>query len=149
MAARKTRNGIPWRLRRGESILSAARAIDTSLVKARLDRFDRAHQDYTKAQEITRLLCAGAVEVQDGDRWARGDRADFDNVAGVLEVTSGQGSRSGIHVRSDLIPPDLLHGPTSLPIGEISGVLEARRRRCEGVTICGDPAAERAGTRRP
>jgi GntR family transcriptional repressor for pyruvate dehydrogenase complex len=47
--------------------------------------------------------------------------------AGVLEVTAGRGSRSGIHVRSDLIPPDLLHGPASLPIGEISGVLEARR----------------------
>ena len=47
--------------------------------------------------------------------------------AGVLEVVAGQGSRSGIHVRSDLIPPELLHGPASLPIGEISGVLEARR----------------------
>src|ERR671925_869613 len=47
--------------------------------------------------------------------------------AGVLEVTSGRGSRSGIYVRSDLIPPDLLHGPARLPIGEISGVLEARR----------------------
>lgn len=47
--------------------------------------------------------------------------------AGVLEVTSGKGSRSGIHVRSDLIPPELLHGSGALPIGEISGVLEARR----------------------
>jgi GntR family transcriptional repressor for pyruvate dehydrogenase complex len=47
--------------------------------------------------------------------------------AGVLEVTSGRGSRSGIHVRSDLIPPELLQGPARLPIGEISGVLEARR----------------------
>lgn len=46
---------------------------------------------------------------------------------GVLEVVSGRGSRSGIHVRSDLIPPGLLHGPATLPIGEISGVLEARR----------------------
>jgi DNA-binding FadR family transcriptional regulator len=47
--------------------------------------------------------------------------------AGVLEVTSGRGSMSGIHVRSDLIPPELLHGPARVPIGEISGVLEARR----------------------
>jgi GntR family transcriptional regulator, transcriptional repressor for pyruvate dehydrogenase complex len=46
--------------------------------------------------------------------------------AGVLEVTSGKGSMSGIHVRSDLIPRELLHGAT-VPIGEISGVLEARR----------------------
>jgi len=36
-------------VRRGESILSAARAIDTSLVKARLERFERAHQDYADA----------------------------------------------------------------------------------------------------
>lgn len=47
--------------------------------------------------------------------------------AGVLEVTSGRGSMSGIHVRSDLIPPELLPGPARVPIGEISGVLEARR----------------------
>jgi GntR family transcriptional regulator, transcriptional repressor for pyruvate dehydrogenase complex len=47
--------------------------------------------------------------------------------AGVLDVVSGKGSRSGIHVRSDLIPPGLLHGPATMPIGEISGVLEARR----------------------
>ena len=47
--------------------------------------------------------------------------------AGVVEVTSGKGSMSGIHVRSDLIPPELLHGPARVPIGEISGVLEARR----------------------
>jgi DNA-binding FadR family transcriptional regulator len=47
--------------------------------------------------------------------------------AGVLEVTSGRGSMSGIHVRSDLIPPELLPGPSRVPIGEISGVLEARR----------------------
>src|SRR5579862_1010096 len=51
MAARNTRNGTPWRLRRGESILSAARAIDTSVVKARLERFERAHQDYADAQQ--------------------------------------------------------------------------------------------------
>jgi GntR family transcriptional regulator, transcriptional repressor for pyruvate dehydrogenase complex len=47
--------------------------------------------------------------------------------AGVLEVTSGKGSMSGIHVRSDLIPPELLQGAARVPIGEISGVLEARR----------------------
>jgi GntR family transcriptional regulator, transcriptional repressor for pyruvate dehydrogenase complex len=47
--------------------------------------------------------------------------------AGVLEITSGRGSQSGVHVRSDLIPPELQHGPADLPIGEISGVLESRR----------------------
>ena len=51
MAARKSRNGTPWRVRRGESILSAARAIDTGLVKARLERFERAHHEYVDAQQ--------------------------------------------------------------------------------------------------
>ena len=51
MAARKSRNGTPFRLRRGESVLSAARALDTSLVKARLERFERAHQEYADAQQ--------------------------------------------------------------------------------------------------
>jgi hypothetical protein len=40
-----------WRLRLGESVLSAARAIDTSPVKARLEEFDRAHREYTEAHQ--------------------------------------------------------------------------------------------------
>src|SRR5262245_26616804 len=51
MANRKNRTGAPWRLRRGESILSAARAIDGSVVKSRLERFDQAHREYSEAQQ--------------------------------------------------------------------------------------------------
>jgi hypothetical protein len=51
MATRNSRTSAPWRLRRGESILSAARAIDTNPVKARLKRFERAHQDYAGAHQ--------------------------------------------------------------------------------------------------
>ncbi len=35
------------------------------------------------------------VEVVDGDRWAKGERAEFDNVAGVLEVTGSPEARQG------------------------------------------------------
>jgi DNA-binding FadR family transcriptional regulator len=46
--------------------------------------------------------------------------------AGVLEIRSGAGSRSGTVVRSELVPAELLGRPAP-PIAEISGVLQARR----------------------
>jgi GntR family transcriptional regulator, transcriptional repressor for pyruvate dehydrogenase complex len=46
--------------------------------------------------------------------------------AGVLEIRSGAGSRSGTVVRSELVPAELL-GRAAPPIAEISGVLQARR----------------------
>jgi len=49
MATRNTGSTAPWRLRRGESVLSAARAVDTTLLKARLERFERSHQEYVDA----------------------------------------------------------------------------------------------------
>lgn len=48
--------------------------------------------------------------------------------AGVVEVRSGQGARSGAHVRSDVLPPELVGTPVALPnVGEVGSVLEARR----------------------
>jgi lipopolysaccharide export system protein LptA len=56
---------------------------------------DRLIAHYSNAQEITRIECIGGVEVEDGDRWAKGERADFDNVAGVLVVTGSPEARQG------------------------------------------------------
>ena len=50
MATRISGKTSTWRLRLGESVLSAARAIDTSPVKARLEDFGRAHHEYAEAQ---------------------------------------------------------------------------------------------------
>lgn len=47
--------------------------------------------------------------------------------AGVLEIRSGLGRRSGTVVRSELVPRGLLPGPRSIPFTEIWGVLEGRR----------------------
>jgi GntR family transcriptional repressor for pyruvate dehydrogenase complex len=47
--------------------------------------------------------------------------------AGVLQIRSGAGRRSGTIVRSELVPTELLRSTSSLPLGEISGVLQARR----------------------
>lgn len=64
---------------RGQTLLSCERLI--------------AH--YTKTQEITRIECVGGVEATHGDMWARGERADFDNVAGILVVTGNPEAKKG------------------------------------------------------
>lgn len=56
---------------------------------------DRLVAHYTSTQEVVRLECTGGVEVTDGNRWARGARADFDNVAGILVVTGSPEARQG------------------------------------------------------
>jgi lipopolysaccharide export system protein LptA len=68
---------------------------------------------YTTTQEISKLECLGNVEVTDGDKWAKGERADFDNLSGVLDVTGSPEARQGknhmrgtkvtFHVDSDVI----------------------------------------------
>jgi lipopolysaccharide export system protein LptA len=56
---------------------------------------DRLLATYTQAQEISRIECAGGVEVVDGTRWAKGDRADFDSVNGILVVTGSPEAKDG------------------------------------------------------
>lgn len=77
------RNEAVWtgnvRAVRGKTILTCQRLI--------------AH--YNKAQDITRIECVGNVEATHGDMWARGERADFDNVAGLLVVTGSPEARKG------------------------------------------------------
>jgi len=56
---------------------------------------ERLIAHYTKTQEITRIECVGQVEATHGDMWARGERADFDNVTGILVVTGAPQARKG------------------------------------------------------
>jgi lipopolysaccharide export system protein LptA len=56
---------------------------------------ERLIAHYTKRQEITRIECVGQVEATHGDMWARGERADFDNVTGMLVVTGSPQARKG------------------------------------------------------
>jgi lipopolysaccharide export system protein LptA len=57
---------------------------------------ERLIASYTARQEeITKIVCVGGVEVLDGDRWAKGERAEFDNVHGVLEVTGSPQAKQG------------------------------------------------------
>jgi lipopolysaccharide export system protein LptA len=50
---------------------------------------------YTAAREVTRVECTGGVQAQDGDRFARGERADYDVPSGVLVVTGSPEARQG------------------------------------------------------
>jgi lipopolysaccharide transport protein LptA len=50
---------------------------------------------YDDAGAVTRVQARGGVEVTEGDRWARGQRGDYDVARGVLVVTGKPEARQG------------------------------------------------------
>ena len=74
-------------------------AVWTGHVQAKRDTTDLRCQQltayYTEDEKISRLECVGNVEVTDGDRFASGEHADFDNVSGVLVLTGSPQARQG------------------------------------------------------
>jgi lipopolysaccharide export system protein LptA len=58
-------------------------------------RCGRMVATYTQAQEITRIECTGGAEVEDHDRWARGDLAVYEVATGVIEMTGNPQARQG------------------------------------------------------
>lgn len=59
-------------------------------------RCDKMTAHYTgPSQEVTRVECVGDVRAVDGDRTARGERADYDVPNGVLVVTGSPEARQG------------------------------------------------------
>ena len=66
---------------------------------------------YTQAQEITRIECTGGAEVEDHDRWARGDLAVYEVATGVIEMTGDPQARQGPNAMSgDRVLFDLTRG---------------------------------------
>jgi lipopolysaccharide export system protein LptA len=49
------------------------------------------------AQQVQRVECVGNVEAVDGDRSAKGERADFDVASGTLVVTGSPEARQGVN----------------------------------------------------
>ncbi len=82
-----------------EIIEKKQEAIWSGHVRAKRDTTDltcdRLIAHYTKEQEVTRIECLGNVVVVDGDKWAKGERADFDNLTGILEVTGSPEAKQG------------------------------------------------------
>ena len=56
---------------------------------------DRLVAHYYNGEEIRTMECLGHVEVEDGNKWAKGDRADFDNITGVVVITGNPEAREG------------------------------------------------------
>ncbi|QQR45528.1 hypothetical protein JKA73_05165 [Myxococcus xanthus] len=61
---------------------------------------DRMTANYTPQREVTRVVCTGGVHAVDGDRMAKGERAEYDVPSGVLVVTGSPEARQGTtHMR--------------------------------------------------
>ena len=56
---------------------------------------DQIDVEYAKNNDVSRVLAHGHVEAVDGERWAAGDEADFDNTTGVLVVRGNPQARQG------------------------------------------------------
>lgn len=74
-------------------------AVLTGNVKAKhrtMDlRCDKMIAHYTQPRVVTRVVCTGGVQAEDGDRMARGERAEYDVGSGVLVVTGSPEARQG------------------------------------------------------
>ncbi len=77
------------------------------------------------ATEITRLECFGNVVAVDGDRWARGDHADYDTVKEVLILTGNPEARQGTNtMKGDRV---VFYVDTDLiEVERVKGVLESK-----------------------
>ena len=75
------------------------RAVYTGHAKAIRDTTtltcDRITVEYGADREVSRILARGNVEAVDGERWARGEEADYDNQPGTLVVRGNPQARQG------------------------------------------------------
>jgi lipopolysaccharide export system protein LptA len=103
---------------------------------------DRLIAHYTQDQQISRIECVGSVEIVDGNRWAKGERADFDNVKGVLVVTGApeacqgpnymKGTKVTFHMDKDLVevqdPKVIIHPEQGAASGAPCGPQPAKAK---------------------
>jgi len=77
------------------------------------------------ATQITRLECFGNVQAVDGERWARGDHADYDTVKEVLVLTGNPEARQGTNtMKGDRV---VFYVDTDLiEVERVKGVLESK-----------------------
>ena len=84
-----------------------------------------AHYLGKDATQITRLECFGNVEAVDGERWARGEHADYDTVKEVLVLTGNPEARQGTNtMKGDRV---VFYVDTDLiEVERVKGVLESK-----------------------
>ena len=77
------------------------------------------------ATQVTRLECFGNVQAVDGERWARGDHADYDTTKEVLVLTGNPEARQGTNtMKGDKV---VFYVDTDLiEVERVKGVLESK-----------------------
>lgn len=56
---------------------------------------DALEVQYEAGQDVTRIIARGSVEAVDGERWARGNEAVYENATGVLTIHGQPQARQG------------------------------------------------------
>jgi lipopolysaccharide transport protein LptA len=85
---------------------------------------------YDAAGEIDRVLGRGGVEVTEGDRWARGQFADYDVPKGVLVVTGKPQARQG-KTRMRGTKVTFLTGTDFLEVENATTVIEVEKKKVQ------------------
>ena len=118
-------------------------------------RCGRMVATYTQAQEISRIECQGGAELEDRDRWARGDQAVYETATGVVEMTGspqarqGPNTMSGDRVLFDLVK-DTLEVERPRATFELSQTRAGRSRAPRDAGTAPDPGAgTTAGVKTP
>lgn len=83
---------------------------------------------YDERGEVTRVQAKGGVEATERDRWARGQRADYDVKRGVLVVTGSPEARQGkSHMKGTRVT--FLPGTDFIDVENATTVIELDRKK--------------------
>jgi lipopolysaccharide export system protein LptA len=93
---------------------------------------------YDEQGEINRVLARGGVEVTEGDRWARGQNADYDVAKGMLVVTGKPQARQG-KTRMTGTRVTFFSGSEFLEVENAKTVIEVEKNKPERSRSGGTP----------
>ena len=110
-------------------------------------RCGRMVATYSLSQEITRIECQGGAELEDRDRWARGDQAVYETATGVVEMTGSPQARQGPNTMTgDRVLFDLTRDTLEVEHPRATFELsQTRSGRSRGARDAGTAAAPDAG----
>ena len=92
---------------------------------------DRMIAHYDDHQQVTRLECLGHVHAYDGDKWALGDRGDFDNLSSILVVTGNPEGGEG-HNRIKGTRVTFYAGKDEVDVDQASAIVDSTKLPAQG-----------------